>query len=377
MDVINLAWTILNKSIKLDIPIVTSSVYVSTGSVSLSVSCKAILTAWNSVGSGIYTIDPENNWTWFQTYCDMTTGWGWWTYLWSTKKTGSNLYWSNVIDNSVTSSSPSWWDTVNTWWMVDAKTKSWNTVDVDSVMVIEWNKYDIMNFATVSKFNNLLATSSISSYNNVTLGFNSCNNIYWYCWSPSIANVLRTPDNMPCSNWFRNVSQKWINLVRYNDNYCYSSGNSYVNRGFFVTRSDVVGVHPESPWVCEWNQTAQKITNWVAFFWKWWTWTPPVPSWSCTWTLAETVTWIARHDMDCASVTTTNNWYLWDITCWTWDNMSDCKIAWLANKLWHTCWKIVSEVPERYIPNVTHTCYVNQWTQWGDYWTHFTIAFYN
>ena len=43
--------------------------------------CNTILTSWWSAWDWIYTIDPENNWTWFDVYCDMTTDWGWWTLV--------------------------------------------------------------------------------------------------------------------------------------------------------------------------------------------------------------------------------------------------------------------------------------------------------
>ncbi len=41
-------------------------------------SCKEILDNWASTWDGTYTIDPENDWVWFEVYCDMTTDWGGW-----------------------------------------------------------------------------------------------------------------------------------------------------------------------------------------------------------------------------------------------------------------------------------------------------------
>jgi len=44
-------------------------------------SCNTILKNWKSIWNGIYKIDPENDWIWFNAYCDMVTDWGGWTLL--------------------------------------------------------------------------------------------------------------------------------------------------------------------------------------------------------------------------------------------------------------------------------------------------------
>ncbi len=44
-------------------------------------SCKSILDSWWSNWNWTYTIDPEDNWTWYEVYCDMTTDWWGWTLI--------------------------------------------------------------------------------------------------------------------------------------------------------------------------------------------------------------------------------------------------------------------------------------------------------
>lgn len=58
---------------------------------------KACLTSWN------YSIDPLSNWNPIVVYCDMSTDWGWWT--WIIKKKVERSTWDPSVDSWTTSSS--------------------------------------------------------------------------------------------------------------------------------------------------------------------------------------------------------------------------------------------------------------------------------
>jgi len=69
-------------------------------------SCKTILDSWWSTWDWIYVIDPENNWIWFDVYCDMTTDWGGWTTFFAWINGSPNVF-SHFEDTSENCSNPS------------------------------------------------------------------------------------------------------------------------------------------------------------------------------------------------------------------------------------------------------------------------------
>lgn len=126
-------------------------------------------------------------------------------------------------------------------------------------MVRENSNYDKMTFSTSGTFAGLLAGGTLSSYTNVSLNFNTCNNASGYCWNPAIGNALRTPSTQPCGNAYFNAGNQGINLVWYHDGYCNSGGASYANKGFFTKW--YAGVQ-------ETSQTTYRISTGVSFWGK-------------------------------------------------------------------------------------------------------------
>lgn len=104
--------------------------------------CKQILLNNPGVSSWVKTIDPLNNWTWFNVYCDMTSDWGWWTlvarWVWWTS---TNVTWLNTRRNELNKSSAANWPT----WTTTFKLSD-NEINIINSLSNNWEKlYRLMS----------------------------------------------------------------------------------------------------------------------------------------------------------------------------------------------------------------------------------------
>ena len=103
----------------------------------IPLSCKDILSANAGSTDWVYTIDPEDNWTWFEVYCDMTTEWWGWTLV------------ATISTSAVWGLSPWWTDITN------------NTVNWNNLLQIGWSalwnnvKYQLSDYKISMDFSNL------------------------------------------------------------------------------------------------------------------------------------------------------------------------------------------------------------------------------
>lgn len=87
--------------------------------------------------------------------------------------------------------------------------------------------------------------------------------------------------------------------------------------------------------------------------------------WTCPKACTLLISWAARHNTSCASITANGN-YLGSINCWGRDSVwAQCKLDFIAQKLGYKTGKLVSEMWGRNIP-------VNAACGWG-YGTYFSI----
>jgi len=71
-----------------------------TNNIVLFKNCKEILDNDLNSSDWIYTIDPEENWIWFEVYCDMTTDWWGWTLVATMSKD---------VTSSIVTTDAIWW----------------------------------------------------------------------------------------------------------------------------------------------------------------------------------------------------------------------------------------------------------------------------
>ncbi len=134
-------------------------------------SCKEILDNWASTWDGTYTIDPENDWVWFEVYCDMTTDWGGWTRI--TQELSKDIL-------GVSFETPYWW---NVSWD-NYKIKMWHSSNVS----VDWRAVINILFGYQEFFLSNYSRKDVSPWSDTwDTNDSDVNNIYSSNWSDSTA----------------------------------------------------------------------------------------------------------------------------------------------------------------------------------------------
>ena len=179
-------------------------------------SCKAILTAGNSTGSGLYYIYPSSFSSSVQVYCDMTTNGGGWT-----------LVAKSVVDNAdFDNSSPTWESGVafneadlNLWTGNNSLYQSYSTVKGGDVLVkFESNGTILLSNLSTNKSAKELATSHYAAQTYTA----SC--LQWHTVQPMDASWNMQGGSMKSGTKLSASAQARFGIIADNVLSTYSSG---------------------------------------------------------------------------------------------------------------------------------------------------------
>jgi len=198
----------------------------------------------------VYKIDPENNWEWFEVYCDMTTDWGWWTlYAYSNDYNSIdftrwlwNWHWTYSVDwSSSTIWNASLWDKfINNidiydflvtdlnneqpyvpWWKLvylNNLDNNWNKLTWNNLLVHTTKVINNLNIKWYSVDNNILQyqVDKINEWNTNA----SWTTYQWWIWrttTPWINNTSLSPQYIEFRTWWTPSSARRSWMIKWSN----------------------------------------------------------------------------------------------------------------------------------------------------------------
>jgi len=180
-------------------------------------SCKDILNNWDSTWDGTYTVDPQDNWTWFSVYCNMTTNWGGWELIWNNS--------TNIIGT------------------LDISSNTWSWFDLDS----DFTK-------AITDYTDGTKELLLIIWSNVLLQAQE-NGVQYTPWLIDVTNI--------------NSKYEWINIYRdawwYNDHWLWQENRD--NTPTWSDDWDFYWINYMSNWTSAWDNVGNSIPK-EKLFWN-------------------------------------------------------------------------------------------------------------